>query len=138
MSTHATHSDSTPTGSPALYVSVFIALVVLTIATALSSRLGLGRWEVVVALSIAATKAALVTLFFMHLLQMGRLNWVIVAAGLFWLSIAVTLTMADYLTRSWYSINTNPRTAVETLQQMESTTTAPTVGHGELPPERSE
>jgi cytochrome c oxidase subunit 4 len=136
MSTHVTHSESEATGSPALYVTVFIALVVLTIGTAVCSRLGLGRWEVLVALAFAITKAALVTLFFMHLLQMARLNWVIVAAGLLWLSIAITLTMADYLTRSWYSINTNPSTAVQTLQEVEREIAAPSAPAAEIAPAR--
>jgi cytochrome c oxidase subunit 4 len=105
--------------SPVVYVFVFAALIVLTLLTAWASTLHLGRWEAVVALTIAAAKAGLVTLFFMHLIHMRQLNWVIVAAGLFWLGIAGILTMADYVTRSWYSIVSNPQTAVDTLIDVE-------------------
>lgn len=102
------------------YLIVFAALVVLTIVTAVCSQLPLGRWEFVVALGIASLKAALVTLIFMHLIHMGRLNWVIVSSGAFWLAIFFVLTMADYLTRSWYSIVASPKTAVQTLTEVEA------------------
>jgi cytochrome c oxidase subunit 4 len=105
--------------SPVVYVVVFGCLIVLTGLTAWASTLHLGKAEVLVALAIAAAKAGLVTLFFMHLLHMGRLNWVIVLAGLFWLGIAGTLTMADYVTRSWYSVVASPQTAIDTLANVE-------------------
>jgi cytochrome c oxidase subunit 4 len=55
----------------------------------------------VVALGIAAVKATLVALFFMHVRYSPRLIGLTVAAGLFWLSILFGLTMNDYLTRGW-------------------------------------
>lgn len=105
--------------SPKVYFIVFAALIALTVLTAVCSTLPLGRWEAVVALTIASVKAALVTLFFMHLIHMAKLNWVIVSAGAFWLSIAFVLTMADYATRSWYSIVATPERAVGNLQEVE-------------------
>jgi cytochrome c oxidase subunit 4 len=121
-----THGHGSSTGephkdvaSPKVYVLVFFALIALTVLTAICSRLPLGRWEAVVALSIASVKAGLVTLFFMHLIHMARLNWVIVSAGAFWLSIAFVLTLADYTTRSWYSIVATPETAVQNLTEVE-------------------
>ena len=52
-------------------------------------------------LAIAATKALLIVLFFMHLLRSKSLIWVIALSGLFWLGILLILTLTDYATRSW-------------------------------------
>jgi cytochrome c oxidase subunit 4 len=54
----------------------------------------------VVALVIAAVKALLVILFFMHVrYESQKMAWVFVIAGFFWLGILLALTMTDYLTR---------------------------------------
>ncbi|MCG3163759.1 MAG: hypothetical protein JMDDDDMK_05210 [Acidobacteria bacterium] len=37
----------------------------------------------------------------MHLRYSRRLTQIVVAAGLFWLSIMIALTMSDFLTRGW-------------------------------------
>jgi len=37
----------------------------------------------------------------MHLLHSQRLTWLVLGAGLFWLAILMSLTLADYLTRDW-------------------------------------
>ncbi len=60
------------------------ALLALTALTVASSRLDLGRGNVVVALAIACAKAAVVALFFMHLQYEGRyLRTVLLAAVAF-------------------------------------------------------
>jgi cytochrome c oxidase subunit 4 len=90
------HSPST-----APYYVVFAALVALTFATVGLSFCHLGNWHTVIGLAIATIKAALVALFFMHLLHSQRLTWLALGAGLFWLAILMSLTLADYLTRDW-------------------------------------
>ena len=50
-----------------IYVSVFAALMVLTLLTVAAARVDLGRLNTVVALTIAVTKALLVVLFFMDM-----------------------------------------------------------------------
>jgi cytochrome c oxidase subunit IV len=87
--------------SPLMYAVIFGALLLLTLLTVLASYFQLGVWTVPVALGIAAAKATLVALFFMHLLHSSRLSWLVVAAGLFWLGIMLALTFSDYLSRSW-------------------------------------
>jgi cytochrome c oxidase subunit 4 len=83
-----------------IYYRVFVALLALTLLTWAVSRLGLGSpFGVVVALTIAITKALLVVLFFMHVCYSSRLTWVFVAAGVAWLGHLLILTMSDYLTR---------------------------------------
>jgi cytochrome c oxidase subunit 4 len=56
----------------------------------------------VVALLIATIKASLVVLFFMHVKGASeKMTGVVVVAGFFFLTILLTLSLADYLTRSW-------------------------------------
>ena len=82
------------------YIVVWGALMALMILTAGLSRIDLGEWSTVVALAIAALKALLVILFFMHVrYESQKMAWVFVVAGFFWLGILLTLTLTDYLTR---------------------------------------
>lgn len=82
------------------YIVVWAALMALMILTAGLSRIDLGEWSTVVALVIAAVKALLVILFFMHVrYESQKVAWVFVVAGFFWLGILLALTMTDYLSR---------------------------------------
>jgi cytochrome c oxidase subunit IV len=83
-----------------IYVAVFAALLVLTIATVAASRLDLGALNTPVALAIAITKATLVVLFFMHVRWSPRLIGLAFAASLFWLFHMLAGTAVDYLSRS--------------------------------------
>ena len=87
-----------------LYVAVFAALLVLTVATVSVSYVDLGPLSVVVALTIAFTKALLVVLFFMHLRESSGLVWVVAGGGFFWLAILIALTMSDVVTRGWLPV----------------------------------
>ena len=61
----------------------------------------LGRLNAIAALAIAAFKATIVILFFMHVKYSTRLTWAVVLGSIFWFGILVALTLGDYLTRSW-------------------------------------
>src|SRR5438093_249662 len=78
-----------------LYVAVFAALVFLTLVTVGVSYVDLGPLSVVVALTIAFTKALLVVVFFMHLRESSGLIWVVAGGGFFWLALLIALTMSD-------------------------------------------
>jgi cytochrome c oxidase subunit 4 len=93
-----------------LHAAVFGALLVLTGLTVMVARIDLGPWNTVVALAIAALKASLVLLYFMHLRWSHRLNWVFAAVGLFFLVLLITLTLSDFLTRDRLVIYGNPLT----------------------------
>jgi cytochrome c oxidase subunit 4 len=82
------------------YLAVFIALIVLLAATVAVNYLPLGEFNVVIALIIAVCKMFLVMLFFMHVRYSGRLIWIYVGVGFFWLGILIMLTMSDVLTRN--------------------------------------
>src|SRR5438128_3832850 len=91
-------------GSVRIYFVVFGALIALTLLTAGAAAAPFPGWlHTPVALAIAATKATLVLLFFMHLWYSPRLIWLVAFGSLFWLAIMLALTFADYLTRSWLS-----------------------------------
>jgi cytochrome c oxidase subunit IV len=86
---------------PSTYYTVFATLIGLTFLTIGISFLELGQWHTVAGLIIAACKAVLVVLFFMHLLSSSRLTWIVGGGALFWLGILMAFTLADHLTRHW-------------------------------------
>jgi len=85
------------------YYAIFATLLVLTALTVTVATFDLGRFNAVIALSIAMCKATLVALFFMHLRYSVRLTWLVVVAALLWLFLLIGLTMSDQLTRGWLS-----------------------------------
>lgn len=81
------------------YFLGFAALVLLTGLTFALSTVDLGAWSLVVALAIAITKASIIALFFMHLVDhQGASRLVLVIAVLF-VAILSSLVVADALTR---------------------------------------
>jgi cytochrome c oxidase subunit 4 len=83
------------------YLAILFALLLLTLLTYWLAQVDLGRWNSPIGLAIAAVKASLVILFFMHARYSTWLTWVVIVAGLLWFSILFVLTLSDYLTRSW-------------------------------------
>ena len=90
--------------SPGLYVAVFAILLLMTATTTAVSSIDLGPWNTVVALGIAVFKATLVVLFFMHVKYSPRLTRVVIAGGLLWLAILITLTFSDFASRGWLPV----------------------------------
>lgn len=82
-----------------VYLGVFLALLLGTALTTYASTVDWGRFNDVVALAIAGTKAALVILYFMHVRYSSKLVWVFSVAGFLWLLIFFALILADYGTR---------------------------------------
>jgi len=83
------------------YFAVFIALLVLTLSTYETAKLDLGRWNTPAGLAIAAVKATLVILYFMHVRYSTALTRIVIVVGLSWFGILLLLTMNDYVTRAW-------------------------------------
>jgi cytochrome c oxidase subunit 4 len=90
-----------------VYYAVFAALLILTYATVAVSKIDLGRFNTIVALTIAVTKAVMVVLFFMHVRYSTRLRKLVVVGGFVWLALLIGLTMADVATRAWIPIPPN-------------------------------
>jgi cytochrome c oxidase subunit 4 len=91
--------------SPAIYLLIFAALMVLTFTTVYASTVDLNHifpaLNVIVALAVATCKAILVILFFMHAYYSSRRTQLIIICGFFWLAIMLSLTLGDYGSRSW-------------------------------------
>ncbi|MGZ4813837.1 MAG: cytochrome C oxidase subunit IV family protein [Terriglobales bacterium] len=94
MSEHISHIKT--------YWIVWFTLMVLMVLTVILSRVPMpGPLNTLIALAIAAAKATLVLMFFMHLkYESYVLSAVVFVAGLFWLVIFFGLTLTDYLTRA--------------------------------------
>jgi cytochrome c oxidase subunit 4 len=95
---HAPHIHITPLRT---YLLVFFALTLGTTLTVLAAYADLGLFNTPIALVIAAIKAVLVILYFMHVIHSPRLTWVVVIGSFLWLGILFALTLTDYLTRSY-------------------------------------
>jgi cytochrome c oxidase subunit IV len=87
-----------------VYVGIFLALLALTALTVWVSGHDYGAWNTPFALGIAALKATLVLLYFMHVRYSSRLIWITAAAGLLWLAILIAFTLADFASRGWQSV----------------------------------
>ncbi|HZR59070.1 MAG TPA: cytochrome C oxidase subunit IV family protein [Terriglobales bacterium] len=86
--------------STKLYVTIWIALMCLTVITAAVAFVDLGPLNTVVALCIATFKALLVVLIFMHVKYTSeKLTKTVVISAIFFLFLLLGLSMADYTTR---------------------------------------
>jgi len=81
--------------SPAALLGAAGALAFLTAATVITSRIHLGAFNVVLALSIAGLKATLVALYFMHLRYEGRFQAVVFATAIFFAVLLVGFVVFD-------------------------------------------
>lgn len=80
-----------------IYLLVFAALMVLLVLTFIASTWAIGALGgLIVALTIAITKATVIILYFMHVRYTQRVIWVVVLAGFFWLGIMFTIMFADH------------------------------------------
>jgi cytochrome c oxidase subunit 4 len=87
--------------TPKLYLIILACLVVGTVLTYRAAFWDMGIFNPVVALTIACTKATLVILFFMHVRYSSKLTKLTISAGFFWLMIMITMSLSDYLTRTF-------------------------------------
>jgi cytochrome c oxidase subunit 4 len=83
------------------YVAVVSCLFVFTAITVLVAFVDLGWINTPLALSIAIFKGTIVVLFFMHVRYNTPLMWVVAGSGFFFLLILLSLTLQDYVSRSW-------------------------------------
>lgn len=90
-----------PVVSRRTYVFTWIALLVLALLTTLIGMLNLGPFNMIIAITIATLKASLIAAFFMHALYEGKVVRIILAGGVIWFLIMVTLTLSDYESRGW-------------------------------------
>ncbi|MCA9130645.1 MAG: cytochrome C oxidase subunit IV family protein [Planctomycetales bacterium] len=100
MSDHATHAVNEHHGfaHPApvwQLLAVFFALIVLTFLTVLQSTFELGNLELGLSLFIATIKAALVIMFFMHMLHDKPLNAIVFLSSFIFVALFLGFTLMD-------------------------------------------
>ncbi|UCG60362.1 MAG: cytochrome C oxidase subunit IV family protein [Candidatus Zixiibacteriota bacterium] len=94
---------------PRVYLGVGAALLILTAITVAVSFFNFGPYNLLVAMLIAAGKASLVALFFMHLKYDNKLYMTIFVASVVFLAVFIILTMFDTLRRDdIYDIGAGP------------------------------
>jgi len=84
-----------------VYVAVWSALIALTITTVAVSKLELGEYNFIAAMTIAVIKGSLVVWFFMNVRQSSSMIRLFAGAGFFWMSILIVFVLSDYFSRGW-------------------------------------
>ena len=98
-----------------LYVTIFLALMVLTAVTVGAAYVDLGQFNFLVAMLIAAFKASLVIWYFMHVKYQSSLTKLTVATGLFFLAILLGMMLIDYTSKAFTPMlpQTDPTGVIE-------------------------
>jgi cytochrome c oxidase subunit IV len=86
------------------YLLTALALLVLTAVTYAVRFVDLGPFNTVVALAIAAVKAALIVLIFMHARFSGRLTRLVILISLALLIGLIVGILDDYISRPWIEV----------------------------------
>ena len=76
-------------------LAVFAVLMILTVTTVAATWIDLGALNLWIAMGIATVKAALVALFFMHLLYDHPFNSLVFVVALVFLCLFVGITLLD-------------------------------------------
>ena len=108
MQTHDMTHDATKTEQPLSHrqalahvmepktlITVFVALVTLTLITVLVASWEPGGWEIWVSLGIATAKAILVLLYFMHLRYDSAFNSIVFVCSLLFVFLFLSFTLMD-------------------------------------------
>jgi cytochrome c oxidase subunit 4 len=89
--------DVQRSGKP--YVLAWLALVALTGLSFATSRLELGAWAALVALTIAAIKVSVVLLVFMHLYRAPATVRLVASVNIIWVALLCLGIAADVAAR---------------------------------------
>jgi cytochrome c oxidase subunit IV len=81
-----------------IFVSVWIALLILTGVTIKAAQMRMGEWSMLANLLIASTKASLVLWFFMHLKYEKKLFKILFFVPIVTITVIIGLTFLDI----WY------------------------------------
>lgn len=83
-----------------LYAKVLGVLFLLTGITVFTAiKVDIGSFNIVLAMIIASTKAAIVAFYFMHLKYEDKLTWIYALYPLFLLFLLIGFTIIEYFTR---------------------------------------
>ena len=98
------HEHIVPVSVYLIVLVLLMVLLVLTLIAAfadLDDKFHVRYLNVAVAVLIAMCKAFLIMLFFMHVKYSSRVVWAFAGAAFVWLGIMMTLSLSDYVTRSY-------------------------------------
>lgn len=82
-----------------IYFGVAAALMVFTVITVVAAQFQFGEYNLLIAMIIAAVKATLVALFFMHLKYDNKIYAMVFVGSLLFLAVFIIFTMFDTLRR---------------------------------------
>lgn len=94
------------------YWAVWVALICGTILTVITGRRDLGEFNIFIALAIAITKATLVVLFFMHMIDTPTSNRIVFIVSLVFSVVLIIGVFGDLWTRNEMTL---PSSAPSTL-----------------------
>jgi cytochrome c oxidase subunit IV len=87
--------------SPVTYGIIWLLLMALLVATFLvAEKVDMGWGNLLIAMLIAGAKAVLVVMFFMQVRHDPKITRLAASVGFLWLAIMLSLTIADYATRT--------------------------------------
>lgn len=98
--------------SAARYYIIYALLLVLTVTTYWTARhVHFGSWNLAIAMAIAITKATLVVLFFMHLIDHKGTAAMVFSASVFFVLLLIGFVVLDNSTR--FPLSNPPETTPE-------------------------
>ncbi|MEJ7731092.1 MAG: cytochrome C oxidase subunit IV family protein [Polyangiaceae bacterium] len=112
--------------SMTIYFGIFGLLLVLTGVTVAAAFVDLGPFSAPVAVAIAAVKATVVVLYFMHVKYASRLIGLYAASGFLFLAILLGITMSEVSARA-------PAGPIDPLAPAGRVAPPPTAGHANPP-----
>jgi cytochrome c oxidase subunit IV len=86
------------------YAFAWLGLLGLTLVNTLIAFINLGPWSTVISVGIAALMASIVAGFLMHAFYETMIIRIILAGGVIWFLILISLTLSDYMTRGWLPV----------------------------------
>jgi len=86
------------------YTFAWLGLLGLVLLNTLIAFLNLGPWNMIIAVGIATVMASIVAGFLMHALYDSKVVRIVLAGGVIWFLIFVSLTLTDYMTRGWLGV----------------------------------
>jgi len=92
---HENHPDVGHVAPMWILISIFVALLVLTYLTVAVAKIDMGELNIIVAMGIATLKAALVVLFFMHLIWDKPFNVVVFVTSLVCIFLFILFALLD-------------------------------------------
>ncbi len=93
-----------PSISRKSYTFAWLGLLGLVLLNTLIAFLNLGPWNMIIAVGIATVMASIVAGFLMHALYDSKVVRIVLAGGVIWFLIFVSLTLTDYMTRGWLGV----------------------------------